>query len=68
MNVFIVLIPIKREIQSALSETDTFGMGNKCPSKRDVCLIEIQVKGLKKGRDQLYGSILQRCPSYKGVH
>ena len=68
MNVFIVLIPIKREIQSALSETDTFEMGNKCPSKRDVCLIEIQVKRLKKGRDQLYGSILQRCPSYKGVH
>ena len=53
MNVFIVLIPIKREIQSALSETDTFGTGNKCPSKRDVCIIEIQVKGVKKGRHQL---------------
>ena len=53
MNVFIVLIPIKREIQSALSETDTFGMGTKCPSKRDVRLIEIQVKGVKKGRHQL---------------
>ena len=53
MNVFIVLILIKREIQSALSETDTFGMGTKCPSKRDVHLIEIQVKGVKKGRDQL---------------
>ena len=67
MNVFIVLIPIKREIQSALSEKDTFGMGTKCPSKRDVRLIEIQVKGVKKGRDQLDGSILQRCPCYKGA-
>ena len=53
MNVFVVLTPIKREIQSALSETDTFGTGNKYPSKRDVLLIEIQVKGVKKGRDQL---------------
>ena len=53
MNVFIVLIPIKREIQSALSETDTFGTDNKCPCRRDVCIIEIQVKGVKKGRDQL---------------
>ena len=68
MNVFIVLIPIKREIQSALSETDTFGTGKKCPCKRDVCIIEIQVKGVKKGRDQLHGSILQRCPCHKGVH
>ena len=47
------LIPIKREIQSALSETYTFGTGNKCPCKRDVRLIEFQVKGVKKGRDQL---------------
>ena len=45
------LIPIKREIQSALSETDIFWMSNKYPSKRDVRLIKIQVKGVKKGRE-----------------
>ena len=27
-------------IQSTLSKSDTFGAGTKCPSKRDVCLIE----------------------------
>ena len=40
-------------IQSTLSKSDTFGAGTKCPSKRDVCLIESQIKGVKKGRDQL---------------
>ena len=30
-----------------------FRAGTKCPSKRDVRLIESQIKGVKKGRDQL---------------
>ena len=38
---------------SQLSMTDTFGTGTKCPFYRGVRLIESQIKGLKKGRDQL---------------
>ena len=34
-------------------KTDTFGTGTKCPSLRDVHLIESQIKGAKKGMDQL---------------
>ena len=34
-------------------------------SKSDVHLIESQIKGVKKGRDQLLVSVLQRCPSYR---
>ena len=41
------------EIQSTLSKSVTFGAGTMCPSKRDVRLIESQIKGVKKGRDQL---------------
>ena len=37
----------------------------KCPSQRDVHLIEGQIKGVKNGRDQLLVSVLQRCPSYR---
>ena len=40
-------------LQSTPSKTDTFGTGSKCPSYRDVRLIESQIKGVKKGRDQL---------------
>jgi len=40
-------------IQSTLSKLDTFGAGTKCPSKRDGRLIESQIKGIKRGRDQL---------------
>ena len=40
-------------IQSTLSKTDTFGTGVQCPSKSDICLVESQIKGVKKGRDQL---------------
>ena len=57
----------KRQVQSTLSKTDTFGTGSKCPSWRGVRLIESQIKGVKKGRDQLQVSVLQRCPSYRGV-
>ena len=52
-------------LQSTPSKTDTFGTGSKCPSQRDVRLIESQIKGVKKGRDQLQVSVLQRYPSYK---
>ena len=54
-------------IQSTFSKTDTFGTGTKCPSQRDVCLIKSQIKGISKSRDQLQVSVLQRCPSYRGV-
>ena len=40
------------KIQSTLSKS-VFGAGFKCPSKGDVLLIESQIKGEKKGRDQL---------------
>ena len=30
-----------------------FGTGTKCPSKSDVHFIESQIKGVKKGREQL---------------
>ena len=55
------------EIQSSLSKTDTFGTGTSCLSWRDVRLMERQIEGAKKGRDQLSVSVLQRCPSYGGV-
>ena len=39
---------------SALSKPDTFRTCTKCPpSQRDVPLIEKQIEGVKKGRDQL---------------
>ena len=34
-------------LQSTLSKTNTFGTGTKCPSWRDVRLIEGQIKGVK---------------------
>ena len=40
-------------IQSTLSKTDTFGTSSKCSSQRGVRLIESQIKGVEKGRDQL---------------
>ena len=62
------MLRLKRvKIQSTLSKADTFGTGTKCPSWRDVHLIKSQIKGISKGRDQLYVSVLQRCPSYRGV-
>ena len=30
-----------------------------------VRLTESQIKGVKKSRDQLWASVLQRCPSYR---
>ena len=42
-----------KAIQSTLSKTDAFGTGVQCPSKSDVCLVESQIKGVKKVRDQL---------------
>ena len=41
------------DLQSTPSKTDTFETSSKCPSQRDVHLIESQIKGVKKGRDQL---------------
>ena len=52
-------------LQSTLFKKDTFGTGTSCLSQRDVRLIESQIEGVKKGRDQLWLSILQTCPSYK---
>ena len=36
-----------------------------CPFYRGVHLIHSQIKGIKKGRDQLYVSFLQRYLSYR---
>ena len=41
------------------------GTNSKCPFYRVICLVESQILGVKKGKDQLYVSILQRCPSYR---
>ena len=38
--------------KSTLSKTDTIGIGTKCPSLRDVRLIESLLKGAKKTRNQ----------------
>ena len=40
-------------MQSTLSMVDTFGTGTKCQSKSNVRVIKSQIKGVKKGRDQL---------------
>ena len=54
-------VTIFDEVQSTLSKTDTFG------TALGVRLRESQIEGGKKGRDQLLVSVLQRCPSYRGV-
>ena len=46
---------------------DSFGPPTKCPSKSNVYFIEGQIKGVKKGRDQLWVSVLARCSSRRGV-
>ena len=38
---------------NTLSITDTFGTGTKCSPNRAFRLIESQIKGVKKDRDQL---------------
>ena len=40
------------------------GTNSGCPLNRGVRLIESQIKGVKKDRDQLWVSVQQRCPSY----
>ena len=67
VRIFLKFVTLLRllDIQSTLSKKDTFGTGIKCPSQRGVRLIESQIKGAKKGRDQLQVSVLQRCPSYR---
>ena len=44
--------------------TDTFGtaLGVRSRMKSDARLIESQIKGVKKVRDQLLVSVLPRCP------
>ena len=44
------------------------GTNSRCLFYRGVRLIESQIQGVKKGRDQLSVSVLQRCPSYRGAH
>ena len=50
----VVAMGLKQDypLQSTLSKTDTFGTSTSCPSQRDVRLIERQIEGGKKGRDQ----------------
>ena len=51
---YLILILVAcKLVQSTIFKSDTFGAGTKCPSKRDVGLIESQIKGVKKGKDQL---------------
>ena len=38
---------------STLPNKDNFWTGTKCSSKSDVQLVESQIKGVKKGRDQI---------------
>ena len=45
-------------LQSALTKTDTSGSGTMSPSKRDVRLMESQLKGVSKGSYQLEVSAL----------
>ena len=47
------LLCVLLKLQSPFSKSDTFRAGTKCPSKRDVRLIESQLKGVKKGKDHL---------------
>ena len=42
-----------RNLQPIPSKEDTFATGTKYPSNSNVRLIESQIKGVKKGRDQL---------------
>ena len=49
------------DLQSTLSKSDTFGAGSKCPSKRDVRLIESQITGVRKEGTN------SRRPFYRGV-
>ena len=44
-------------LRTTLSKTDTFGTDTKCLSKSNVCLIESQITGEKKGRDHLLISV-----------
>ena len=50
----VVAMGLKQDypLQSTLSKTDTFGTSTSCPSQRDVPLIERQIEGGKKGKDQ----------------
>ena len=63
--IYSLFLQISSVLQSALSKTDTFATGTKC-SKRDVHLIG-SLQNVKKDKDQIWVSILQRCLSYKGV-
>ena len=47
------------KLHSILSKKDTSGTCTMCPSKSYVCLIENQIKGVKKGRHRLLVSVLQ---------
>ena len=54
-------------IQSVLSKRDTFGTGTECLSQRDIRLIESQIKGAKRGRDQLKQGSYRSWKTWKVV-
>ena len=55
-------------LRSTFSKRNTFGARTKCLSKTDVRLINSQIKGSEKGKDQLLISFLiPRYPSYKKI-
>ena len=41
------------------------GINSRCPLDIGIRLIESQIKGVKKCRDQFLVSVLKRCPSYR---
>ena len=54
-------------IQSVLSKRDTFGTDTECLSQRDIRLIESQIKGAKRGRDQLKQGSYRSWKTWKVV-
>ena len=46
-----VSVTLKQKFWASGKCFQPFGTGTKCPSNSDVCLLESQVKWVKKGRD-----------------
>ena len=59
---------VPENIFNLQTEIALMGQTQKRPSYRDVCLTGSQKQGLEKRKGQLGVSVLQKCPSYRGVH
>ena len=63
-----LFLQISSVLQSALSKTDTFATGTKTSVPlREMSILQGVYRNVKKDKDQIWVSILQRCLSYKGV-